>query len=255
MPETEARRWPSLFSILEERVRQVRAKNKQRNYRENWWLHANRVREAGPYLNRHGRLLALTSVSRHLSVAFARPGTILANSMVLLLLHEDADFAVIQSRVHEAWARFVGSSMKDDLRYTTPCFDTFPRPLGTDRVSLSALGKQYFEFRVQLMKRNNEGLTKTYNRFHDPAERGDDIAELRRLQAAMDRSVLDAYGWSDVPPACDFFPEHADEEEAKEEGGRPRRRRYRYRWPDEVRDAVLARLLEENRQRAPKTGD
>jgi hypothetical protein len=29
-----------------------------------------------------------------------------------------------------------------------------------------------------------------------------------------------------------------------------KRVRYRYRWPDEVRDEVLARLLELNRQRA-----
>ena len=86
-----------------------------------------------PLLTSYGHLLALTSVSKHLSVAFARPGTIIANSMILFLLHEHADFAVIQSRVHEVWARFLGSSMKDDLRYTTPCFDTFPRPLGADR--------------------------------------------------------------------------------------------------------------------------
>ena len=117
MPEEEARRWPLLFSILEERVRPIRAGNKQRNYREEWWLHANRAPEAAAYANRHGRLLALASVSRHLSVAFARPGIVLANSMHLILLHEYGDFAIIQSRVHETWARFLGSSMKDDLRY------------------------------------------------------------------------------------------------------------------------------------------
>jgi hypothetical protein len=107
-------------------------------------------------------------------------------------------------------------------------------------------------FRAELMVRRDEGLTKTYNRFHGPTERADDVAELRRLHADMDRAVLDAYGWTDLRPTCDFFPEHDEEEEAKEEGGRPRRRRYRHRWPDDVRDAVLGRLLELNRQRAPK---
>jgi hypothetical protein len=57
MSEDQARRWPALFSIVEERVRPVRANNKQRNYRDNWWLHANRVDEAGPYLQQHGRVL------------------------------------------------------------------------------------------------------------------------------------------------------------------------------------------------------
>lgn len=37
------------------------------------------------------------------------------------------------------------------------------------------------------MIRNNEGLTKTYNRFHDPNETSPDIQRLRELHAAMDR--------------------------------------------------------------------
>ena len=40
------------------------------------------------------------------------------------------------------------------------------------------------------------GLTKTYNRFHDPNERAEDIATLRKLHAEMDRTVAKAYGWS-----------------------------------------------------------
>ena len=47
-----------------------------------------------------------------------------------------------------------------------------------------------------------EGLTATYNRFHDANERSADIATLRALHAEMDRAVLAAYGWEDVkvPP-------------------------------------------------------
>ncbi len=69
----------------------------------------------------------------------------------------------------------------------------------------------------------------------------------------MDRAVLDAYGWTDIQPRCEFIPEFDDEED-DEENGRPRRKKYRYRWPDEVRDEVLARLLELNRQRALEEG-
>jgi hypothetical protein len=250
MSETEARRWPTLFSIVEERVRPVRAGNKQRNYREHWWQHANRVEEAGPYLRQHGRLLALTSVSKHLSVAFVRSGTIIANSIVLLLLHEDADFAVLQSRIHEVWARFIGSSLEDRLRYTTPCFDTFPQPSPTDLTVMSTLGAQYYEFRAQLMKRNGEGFTMTYNRFHDPNERSADILRLRELHAAMDRAVLDAYDWTDLRPTCEFLLDYEDDEDDEEAGGRQRKKPWRYRWPDDFREEVLARLLELSRQRA-----
>jgi hypothetical protein len=100
------------------------------------------------------------------------------------------------------------------------------------------------------MVRNNEGLTKTYNRFHDPDERSPDILKLQELHAAMDRAVLDAYGWTDLEPTCDFHLDYEEEIEEDAGGGRRRKKPWRYRWPDDVRDEVLARLLELNRQRA-----
>ena len=62
------------------------------------------------------------------------------------------------------------------------------------------------------MVRNNEGLTKTYNRFHDPDERSPDILKLRELHAAMDRAVLDAYGWTDLKPTCEFLLDYEEDE-------------------------------------------
>jgi len=118
------------------------------------------------------------------------------------------------------------------------------------------------------MVRNNEGLTKTYNRFHDPDERSADILKLRELHAAMDRAVLEAYGWHDLVelsvdgsrlsdgkgPRCEFLLDYEDDEEDElTTGNRPSRtgkKPWRYRWPDEFRDEVLARLLELNKQRA-----
>lgn len=35
----------------------------------------------------------------------------------------------------------------------------------------------------------NEGMTKTYNRFHDSDERGEDVARLRALHTQMDCAV------------------------------------------------------------------
>jgi hypothetical protein len=103
------------------------------------------------------------------------------------------------------------------------------------------------------MVQNDEGLTKTYNRFHDPNEDSADIQRLRELHAAMDRAVLDAYGWQDLRPVCEFFPEFDDEDE-EDEGGRSKKKKFRYRWPDEIHDGVLARLLDLNRQRALEEG-
>ena len=148
--------------------------------------------------------------------------------------------------------RFFGSSLEDRLRYApSDCFETFPFPEGFETdPRLEEAGREYYEFRAELMVQNDEGLTKTYNRFHDPDERSNAMGELRRLHDAMDRAVLDAYGWSDLRPTCDFELEWEDDED--EGNGRARRRKkpWRYRWPEETRDEVLARLLALNEERA-----
>jgi hypothetical protein len=72
------------------------------------------------------------------------------------------------------------------------------------------------------------------------------------LHDAIDRAVLEAFGWTDIQPTCAFFPEF-DEEEV-DDSGRPKKKKYRYRWPDDTRDEVLARLLDLNQQRALEEG-
>jgi hypothetical protein len=62
----------------------------------------------------------------------------------------------------------------------------------------------------------------------------------------MDRTVLDAYGWGDILTNCEFLLDY----EIDEEDWRDKKKPYRYRWPDEVRDEVLTRLLELNAERA-----
>jgi len=101
------------------------------------------------------------------------------------------------------------------------------------------------------MRERNLGLTELYNSFNEPND--ESLRGLRGMHDAMDRAVLDAYGWADIQPKCDFFPEF-DDEESEDDSGRPKKKKYRYRWPDEIRDVVLARLLELNRQRALEEG-
>ena len=92
-------------------------------------------------------------------------------------------------------------AMKDDLRDTpSDCFETFRFPAGwKTHPALEAANKAYYEYRTALMVENDEGMTRTYNRFHDIDETDPRIVELRELHAAMDRAVLDAYGWTDIP--------------------------------------------------------
>ena len=165
-----------------------------------------------------------------------------------------------------------------------PCLDSAAKDPAHEatRQSLEAIGERYHQFRAELMVSNNEGLTSTYNRFHDPAETNSGLLELRRLHGEMDQAVLNAYGWSDVSTTCGFGLDYLDTEEDAQlpddlqeridsgelffwdagdaldfqgqlqaYGAITGRRKlpWRYRWPDSVRDDVLARLLALNAER------
>lgn len=99
------------------------------------------------------------------------------------------------------------------------------------------------------MVRNNQGLTETYNRFHDPNETDPDILKLRQLHEECDRAVLAAYGWSDIAPQCEFLLDYEDEAEEESGKHKSKKKPWRYRWNEETHDEVLARLLDLNQKR------
>ncbi len=247
MGQTIAASFSSAYSRVERLVKPARSSVAQRDRRELWWLYATRMPEVRAFLVENSRCLAVAQLSKHLAFAFVERGTVFSNTLLLILLRQHAGFAVLQSGAHAVWVTTWASRMRTDVRYTsTDCFETFPFPPDWQTSpALEAAGQTYYDFRAALMIRHNEGLTKTYNRFHDPHERTPDILQLRDLHAAMDRAVLDAYGWTDIPTACDFFLDYEIDEETWGDKKKP----YRYRWPDAVRDEVLARLLDLNQKR------
>lgn len=140
---------------------------------------------------------------------------------------------MLQSNFHYDWAWRHRSTLKNDLNYApTDCFETFPFP--DDLAPLETIGETYHETRRQIMLDRWEGLTATYNRFHDPAETATDIAELRHLHTEMDHAVAAAYGWHDLDLGHDFH------ETAQG---------VRYTISEGARREVLTRLLELNHAR------
>jgi hypothetical protein len=254
LSEEEARwEWPELLQIVESKVRPQREAQNNPGWAKNWWRFAGSAAELRSFLSGLESCVAIASVSRTAGFVLLPTRYIFSHKIVLFAFGTFQRFAVLQSRVHELWIRLFSSTLKDDLNYSpSDCFEPFPFPeiLDSDTI-LEGTGAAYHQFRADLMARSNEGLTKTYNRFHDPDERSHDILKLRELHAAMDRAILDAYGWTDLKPTCEFLLDYEEDEDEDESGaGRRRKKPWRYRWPDNFRDEVLARLLELNRQRA-----
>jgi hypothetical protein len=246
LPEATAH--PELIRLTEQKVKPIRDKSNRDAHRLRWWQYGETRPQLMEYALGNESCLVNSIVSSHLAIARLPAPWIFQHALNVFFLSSNSAFASLQSRPHELWARFFGSSLEDRLRYTpSDCFETFPFPDDwTTRPDLEAVGQTYYDYRAQLMIDNDEGLTKTYNRFHDPEEHDPRIVRLRELHAQMDRAVLDAYGWTDIPTDCEFLLDYEiDEEEYVN-----RRKPYRYRWPDEVHDEVLGRLLELNAERA-----
>jgi len=247
MSEPEARRWPDLMSLIEEKVRPKRMMENREAYRRFWWRHGERRVELYRQLSTMKEVFACSQTSKYRLAARMNARMVFSTKAVVFAFSEWGGFSIIQSRIHELWALYFGSSMKDDPVYTpSDCFETFPFPPNWESdPRLEEAGRVYYEFRAALMVRNDEGLTKTYNRFHDPSERDPDILKLRALHADMDRAVLAAYGWTDIATDCDFYLDYEIDEASWGDKKKP----YRYRFPDAVRDDLLARLLDLNQAR------
>jgi hypothetical protein len=251
----QAGMWPELLEIVRQKVKPDR--DKLGGYaiadrrREFWWQYGTYTPTLFRLSKGKSRILAHSFTSAFIAFAFVPSNVVIAGPHNAFPLESYSSFCTLQCRIHELWATFFGSTMGVTLRYAPgDCFETFPFPRNWDAApTLEAVGKSYYEFRAELMVKNNEGLTKTYNRFHDPEETSSEILHLRELHSEMDRAVLDAYGWTDISTHCEFILDYEDEEEEEGGGKRKKKKPWRYRWPDEVRDEVLARLLELNKQR------
>lgn len=289
MTKEEALAWPDLFRIIETNVKVQRDSDNRESYRRYWWQFAEKRADLAKAIVGVKRVTVCSRISSTLGFVLMPSGIVFNEKTVVFPHGGFGFFCNLQSRSHEIWARSFSSSLKDDLQYTpSDCFETFPFPEGFETdARLEEAGRVYYEYRAALMVRNDEGLTKTYNRFHDPAEGSAEIAELRRLHGEMDRAVLAAYGWGDVDTTCGFDLDWCDAEPADDastdtiercESGhyffesspdarafalelvpessgsdaKPRALKlpWRYRWRPEVRDEVLARLLQLNRDRA-----
>jgi hypothetical protein len=260
----DAQKWPDLIDIVQEKVKPHRDRldgySVAIRRREFWWQYGTYTPALYKALKARDRVLAISRITTFIAFAFL-PANMIFNEKIIVLPAEfgERDFAVVSSRVHEFWALLWGTTLGQTPNYSPPdCFETFPFPEGHGTSNeLKGIGLTYEHHRSALMAQRHEGLTKTYNRFHDPQDKAADIVELRHLHAMMDDAVLRAYGWDDLADrahpgdaangiesgedAARFLTED-DEDDHKYQN--------RLFWPAPFRDELLARLLKLNEERA-----
>ena len=260
-PLERAREYSAPFAIVEEKVKPEREEQKDKGGREFWW------RFLRPRMKMQSKILHLPScfvaaaTTKHLSFSAVSTDQIFTHALYVFTTDRWDLFTVVQSTLHEVWARKYSGSLETRLRYSpSDCFDTFAFPTGLWRsanTDLAEIGERYHKLRKAVMHSLWLGLTKTYNLFHardltlemvakvskKDAEEAIDgyegVLELRRLHVELDTAVRDAYGWEDLDLGHDFY-----EVETLSENDR-----VRYTISPAARREVLKRLLAENNAR------
>ncbi|MBY0112274.1 MAG: hypothetical protein K2Y21_05595 [Phycisphaerales bacterium] len=281
LDESEAQRFEAAFRLIEERVRPERAKNKRASRAKYWWHFGEKATGLQRVLATGQPYLVTAKTAKHLAFfrIVGRP-FVLDQSLTVLALDDWESFGVVQSQIHEAWARGRSSNQGGTPRYNaSTAFATFAFPWMGANASLPALrevAEFLYQHRSMMMREMSLGITDIYNLFHsrDPeaglkahfagrtvkSNRGVSIPsehreqalattyeqslagllELRRLHVALDTVVRDAYGWQSLDLQHDFY----------EVETLPENDRVRYTISPVARKEVLKRLLALNHERA-----
>lgn len=229
----EAKNYPDCLEIVERLVKPYREGVKRTHTREKWWLHEHTRKALYDAIANLKRVLVAVQTSKFLSISFQPTGIVYSHMTVVFKLDDYASFSILNASWHTDWILEYCSKLETRLRYIpTDGFETFPFPSST--TNLETIGEKYHNHRQNIMLARQEGLTKTYNRFHNPEETATDIQQLRDLHVEMDKAVAAAYGWTDLE---------------LEHGFHDTKQGLRYTISETARREVLDRLLQLNHQR------
>jgi len=255
----DAQSFPLALGRLKELVLPVRGKNGNPG---TWWQFWRPRRELYTSLRPLQRCFVAARTTKHLNFSESRTDYVYSDALYVFSSDRWDLYGVVQSTLHEVWARKYSGALETRLRYSpTDCFETFPFPMDlwqTTDESLAQVGEKYHEHRRGVMRELWLGLTDVYNLFHarelslelvakvskqppDIVRAGfDGLQKLRRMHVALDSAVRDAYGWTDLNLSHDFF----------ELETLPENDRVRYTISPAARKEVLKRLLALNHERA-----
>jgi type II restriction/modification system DNA methylase subunit YeeA len=196
------------FEYVKKVVKPKRDKNKNKKRREEWW----KLGRTGAALKRAQRpltrLLITGRVGKHRVFLWQDRETVPDSAIVAFARDDDYFFGVLQSKVHEVWARAQGTQLRDvksGFRYTPKStFETFPLPWVPKKEP-----SEDADDRVKAIGDAARELVRLRDNWLNPADAT--AEELKKLtftnlytenptwlenaHRALDEAVFAAYGW------------------------------------------------------------
>lgn len=249
--------YPAAYQHLNDYVRPERMQNRDKTFRERWWLFGRSRPDLRAALDGLTRYIVTSEVGKHRFFVFLDwPENLVDGSVIAITLSDALDLGVLSSYPHTAWALAAGGRMGvgNDPRYQNgPCFDPFPFPAAEEpqQSRIRELAEQLDAHRkrqqaahpaltltgmynVMEKLKAGEPLTDKERALHEQGL----VSVLKQLHDELDLAVLEAYGWSDLAPLMEAVNGKVAAETGRDDSRRA------------LDDSLLERLVALNTERA-----
>lgn len=240
--EEDIKRYPLIYSRLQEKVLPSRSKIKDAAKRKYWWRFAGSSAALYKSIKDLSNCIACSRVTKHVIFQIVptqsdRGPVVFDESVVVISWDDFFHFGCLQSSLHSLWVMRWGSKMGNTQRYTpTEVLETFPFPPSDVNGDIASTAESYFNYRQEILANREIGLTDLYNSVHDSSIDWEDITAFRSLQVELDLAMFRSLGLGGIDAGHGFF----------DVPYLPENDRVRFTLCDAARTEVLQRLLDLN---------
>ena len=243
MTEDEAKNFGMAYQRVYELVKPGRDKLTRQIHEECWWKHWDRRVSLYEKVSHCKDVIAIPLVSKYLVMAVLPVGMCYAKELGVIPSDRRDVFAVYQSDIHDIWARRNSSTLYTTMRYSfSDALRTFPVPSSIlsecEDACLASVGEEYRCKRQAICNQMELGLTSFYNMIHSPTINDDAISRFRDVIIALNKKILQSYGWGDIDLNYDF----------RSDGQLDEKNTIRFMMSDKARAEVVRRLIGLNQQ-------
>jgi hypothetical protein len=202
---------------------------------ERWWQFAEKSNGLYSRIRGQSHVITMSFVSKAVIPIRIPNHGVFSHRLAVFVDDSYGNLGLLSSSVHQLWATSLSSTLEDRVSYSpSDSFLTLPRPKMSPGLSLC--GEKLDRERKEIMLRRELGITALYNRVNDPTIVTDaDVNQVRKVHREIDTSMMEAYGWTDIP---------------LEHGFHTYRQMERFTVSPAARVEIFDRLLEENHRRA-----
>jgi hypothetical protein len=199
MEEEKAKRLATCYNRVKLLVKPFRDSQTGQMHQNCFWKYWDMRPVLRRLVNNETEQIVFPSNSKYLVFRIYRGHAIFNQKCKVIVSGSRSLFGVLQSNVHELWAReFSGSRGIGSIAYSiSSALSTFPLPDFADRNDLNDSAIHFIAVRDAIMLDRGIGPTALMNIVHS-FDTSSDIVSFRRAIREMENQVMSAYGWSDI---------------------------------------------------------